>query len=203
MAAGDVAVSNTKVRAFDCNLFNGVDDYVEIPHNANQLGANLSNGFTISAWINSKSLGEGGTGRIVDKSTSSTGGSGFGLSLVTIEKLRLRINGSTEIYSNASSIILGTWQHILVQIKSNSATSFYINGNLSGSADQAVNKPISDITTTNPIRIGQRSFDTGSTFDGSIRDVKMWNRVLTTAEITADYEGSPNTLGLIHHFKLG
>jgi hypothetical protein len=34
--------------AFNYNDFDGTDDYVEVPHNAAQLGANLSNGFTIS-----------------------------------------------------------------------------------------------------------------------------------------------------------
>ena len=48
MAEGDVVVVNTNSRAFNANVFDGVDDYVEIPHNAAQLGANLSNGFTIS-----------------------------------------------------------------------------------------------------------------------------------------------------------
>ena len=36
--------------------FDGVDDFVDVPHNALQLGTNLSNGFTISAWINPKDL---------------------------------------------------------------------------------------------------------------------------------------------------
>ena len=58
MAAGDVDVRLTNVRAFAGNLFDGVDDYIEIPHDYRLLGVRLTNGFTISAWIKIKTFGE-------------------------------------------------------------------------------------------------------------------------------------------------
>ena len=79
----------------------------------------------------------------------------------------------------------------------------YLNGVQSGTANQDAIGTIADIVTTNAMRIGNRSTATDRTFDGSIRSVKMWNRVLGTGEITSDYEGIINTGGLIHYFKLG
>ena len=53
------------------------------------------------------------------------------------------------------------------------------------------------------MRIGNRSSATDRSFNGGIKDVKMWNRVLTSAEITTVYGGGTPKMGLIHHFKLG
>jgi hypothetical protein len=205
MAAGDVAVSLTQIRAFNCNVFDGVDDYVEIPHNAAQLGANLTNGFTISAWINARSYGEGGnTGMILDKSSAAGGVNGFRYCLNSAAgTIEFKLNNGTARLSAASSVIFGSWLHILVTITSGQLANHYVNGVLSGTANQDLVQTIATITTTNAMRIGNRTGATDKTFDGGIRSVKMWNRVLTATEIANDYAGLPNTTGLIHHFKLG
>jgi len=205
MAPGDVEVAFTKIRALSCNFFDGVDDYVEIPHNSAQLGANLSNGFTISAWIYPESIGEGG-GKILDKSTNTTAGSGFSFRYTATPGNNLvvfQINGGTAGTSALQCCPVGQWRHALVTISSTQRANFYVNGVLSGTADQNLVQGISAITTNNVMRIGQQSTGTASTFDGGILKVKMWNRVLTTTEIQADYEDSPPQQGLIHNFKLG
>jgi hypothetical protein len=86
-------------------------------------------------------------------------------------------------------------------IGSTGLVNFYLNGTLTGTANQQAGT-INLITTTNAMRIGNRATATDGTFDGGIREVKMWNRVLTSAEITADYMGTTNTNGLIHFFRL-
>jgi hypothetical protein len=203
MAAGDVKVGITTTRAFNANVFDSVDDYVEIPHNDAQLGANLSNGFTISAWINPKSASP--VGRIFDKSTTNVGGNGFRLFQrnTPTPALGFTINNGTQANSLDNGIIVNLWQHILVTISSAQLANFYKNGSLSGTANQDLVQTIATITTTNAPRIGNRSTATDAPFDGSIRDVKMWNRVLTSAEIAQDYAGAIISSGLIHHFKLG
>jgi hypothetical protein len=202
MVAGDVSAAITTNRGLACNVFDGVDDYVEIPHNDNQLGANLSNGFTISAWINPKGYGEGGVGNIISKNTSTTGTAGFFLRTTATTKIQFRINGGSALSSGAD-LIFGVWQHYLITVSAGQLCNFYKNGVLSNVADQDAVQTISTITTTNPLTIGNRSTATDSTFDGGIKDVKMWNRVLTTTEITEEYQNKNHTDGLIHHFKLG
>jgi hypothetical protein len=204
MAAGDVSTEIVNLNAKRCAVFDGVDDYVEIPHHESQLGSNLSDGFTISAWINPRSGGEGGvgdSGRILDKSSSTTSLDGFSFRTVPVEGiltgLRFRINGGTLATSGTSNLPLNTWQHVLLTVSSGQLANFYVNGVLSGNANQDLEEPISAITTTNAMRIGQRSEATDRTFDGRIADVKMWNRVLTTDEIAKVYGGSPVTDGLI------
>jgi len=204
MTAGDVDVRLTQNRGFNCNIFDGVDDYVEIPHNANQLGANLSNGFTISAWINPKSIGEADAGTIIDKSSGANGANGFWISSesVATPRLTIRLNNGTQRTSGNSTLSYGFWQHFLLTISSAQIASWYKNGVATGVPGDLV-QTISTITTTNAMRIGNLSTATTRTFNGGIRDVKMWNRVLTTTEIGQDYAGITPENGLIHYFKLG
>ena len=187
MAAGAVEVAVTSNNSKACANFDGVDDYVEVPHNINQLGANLSNGFTISAWIMPKSSGEGTQGTIIDK---NYGTNGFGIKLLSSPVCFFKINNSTFIKSG-SDYTFGEWTHFLITVSSTPVGNFYANGVLSGSADQAINQNISTITTTNAPRIGNVAGGTTGTFDGAIAQVKMWNKVLTADEIALDYAGSP------------
>jgi hypothetical protein len=196
MAAGDVTAVRSKASdVYSAASFDGVDDYVEIPHHASQLGENLSYGFTISTWIFVNKVGAS-TMRIVDKTTNSFGLGGFSLRLDnTTQKVGFRINADSIILSNA--INLKKWYHIIITCTPGKLGNFYINGTLSGSANQNVIQPISAITTTNALRIGNRSTAVDFPLDGCIKDVKMWNRVLTSDEIAADYAGTNITEGQI------
>jgi hypothetical protein len=203
MAAGDCDIRITKPRAFNSNVFDGVDDYIEIPHNAAQLGANLSNGFTISAWINPRSIGES-AGYILDKSSDANAANGFRFYLDGGGMaVRFTINNGTTKGSGAGTLTYGVFAHYLLTVTSAQLITFYKNGSLSGTANQDLIQAISTITTTNAMRIGNRATATDRTFDGSIRSVKMWNRVLTSTEIAQDYAGETVSSGLIHNFKLG
>jgi len=197
MAAGDITAKRTNYSDFPCNVFDGVDDYVEIPHNAAQLGANLSNGFTISAWVNPRSSGEAGVGYIISKDAGSSSQLGFRFMMSGVACLF----SITNINITSGNIFnLGNWQHILITCEANGAAVMYWNntGFKSGNTNAT-----SAITTTNAMRIGNRATATDRTFDGAIRSVKMWNRVLTTTEITEEYNGKNHQEGLIHNFKLG
>lgn len=202
MADGDVSVTDTNNRALGCNYFNGTSDYIDIPHNGAELGANLPNGFTLSAWIFPESLGEGNLGRIMDKSTNTGGDGGFYWRLLTDTKLQFRLNAGTAADSGNIANLFKIWSHVLVTISATQRCTFYINGVQTGVANINLVQGISAITTTTKMRIGNVAGGTNYTFDGGIREVKMWNRVLTQTEITADYNNIVSTNGLLHHYKL-
>jgi hypothetical protein len=202
MAAGDITAKRSKYSDFPCNVFDGVDDYVEIPHAEQQLGANLSNGFTISAWINPRSLGESNAGIILDKSENSVDAlNGFTLKCATTTRLRFRFGDGGDIYTAEGAFNLSTWFHVLISINNLGVAYHYINGTLSGVPADAGS--IASVTTTHVMRIGNPSDSTGRSFNGAIRQVKMWNRVLSTDEITEEYNGTHHKEGCIHFFKLG
>ena len=204
MAAGDVDVKITTLNGRAGAVFDGVDDFVDVTHNANQLGASLANGFTIGAWINTRGYGEGGVGEVVGKNTSGGADNGFHWAMRAANtNIEFSINGAVgKILSATGSITHRTWAHFLIIIKPDSTGTWYKNGVLSGTENQAPNGVIADITTTNDIRIGNRGASTDKSFDGTISDVQMWNRVLTQAEITAVAADKPITNGRIVNIPL-
>lgn len=175
--------------------FDGVDDYIEVAHNANQL---LTTGGTIEAWINADTTGETNTGRIVDKSISSSyGESGYACYITSTNRIAFAINNGTVRMSAMGSVVYGdgNWYHVVATWDATGLVTLYVNGVQSGtpgiSADPA------GITTTNAIRIGNRSTATDRTFDGSIDNVRIYNTVLTSFEIQKHYVKESPSYGIV------
>jgi hypothetical protein len=162
--------------------FDGVDDYIEIPHHANQL---LVNALSISAWIAADTAGET-AGRILDKSTGTSGQTGFTYDTFS-NRLEFKVNNGAGPLSASNSIPYdGTWHHCVVTVTAAGVTNFYVDGVLSGAANQA-GTALSGITGTGVMRIGNRSGGTDRTFDGKIAKLRVYSRVLTTAEVSELY----------------
>ncbi len=164
-------------------VFDGVNDRIDT-FTDNSV---FQNGFTISAWINPLSLGEGNLGRIVDKSSGSTGGDGFLFRLNTNNVIQFRINGGTTRASKSNSINLDEWQHVVVTVSEGQLANFYVNGILSGNPNQDLIQGVSTIITTNALAIGNRAIQTDKSFNGSIDNLKIYSNVLSSNEIKALY----------------
>jgi len=169
--------------------FDGVDDYVDTTLTTN---TPFLNGFTISAWINLRSLGEGASGSfgdIIDKSEGQIGQSGFSFNTDDLTagepRLNFRINAGTVLRSAVGGLSYGNWYHVLVTVNSSAIITHYINGVQSGTP--GASGALSGITTSNALRIGNRAGATDRTFDGTIDEVMIFNRVLTLKEIKRIY----------------
>lgn len=178
------------VRDFGTSLlFDGVDDYVEVPHNVNQL---VTAGLTLSAWVFILGDGESSAGAIIDKSTSTNGENGFNLRLRTTSRFRLTINGTTLETTTITAPNIKQapkWVHIVVTVEPDGTARAYVNGTqvnwTSGATAQT--QPLTDITTTNAMRFGNRSGGTDRSFNGFIDTVRIWNRALSFDEIKRLY----------------
>jgi predicted secreted protein len=164
--------------------FNGTTDYLEVPHNVNQL---LVNGFTISAWIKPTTTGEGGVGAILTKTTDINGTGGWRYALTGTSQVSMKINNGTTIATSNNAYVIndGNWYHVVVTVASDATVTHYVNGVANGTP--AASGALSGITTTNVMRIGNRSTATDQTFDGSITKVRLYARVLSAAEIIELY----------------
>jgi hypothetical protein len=107
-------------------------------------------------------------------------------------------------------IQVGEWIHI-VGIADGETTSIYKNGEFkrcdryTGTGPGPChNYPSSEWVTpmhgSTPMRIGTRDF--ASYFLGAIREVRIWNRALTAAEVIALYDSSVPQDGLVAEFLL-
>ena len=179
------APKRVKVRDMGTALrFDGVDDYVEVP-DANIPASTFQNGFTLSAWINPKTLGESSAGYIFDKSTDLNQTGGFVYGLDSNNRIRVRVNAGTGRYAATGVINLNKYQHVAATVASNGTVTHYINGVVSGTP--AATGALSGITTTNVLRIGNRSTATDRTWDGIIDEPRIWSRALTAQEISDLY----------------
>jgi prepilin-type N-terminal cleavage/methylation domain-containing protein len=85
---------------------------------------------------------------------------------------------------NYTTLPLNTWSHVVAVIDGGTSVKTYVNGVLANSVAETL--PISHYTN---FWIG-RAFDNGGRyFNGDIDDVRVYNRILSTAEITQIAEG--------------
>ncbi|MEE2671256.1 MAG: LamG-like jellyroll fold domain-containing protein [Bdellovibrionota bacterium] len=100
----------------------------------------------------------------------------------------------TGVTLNVSSVFStdNTWFHLVYLVDRDGGLKLYVNGTLAGSNSSITTGTI--LPTLNEISpCGFYSGSFGSRFNGSIDSLGIWNRLLTTEEINALYNGN-NTL---------
>ena len=166
----------------------GVDDYIALP-NFDVPGSAM----TIAAWINSSSFPTSSDQRFVSKAIGTAEQDHYWMLSQTVSgqsrlRFRLKTNGTTTtLIASSGDLPLNTWYH---------ATATYDGANmrlyLNGVAVGTIAK--SGALTTSaavPASIG-RNPDGSNLMNGVIDDVRIYNRALTPAEISAIINGAPN-----------
>jgi hypothetical protein len=165
---------------------------------------NSGHGMTVTAWIKPASAGGGGGGRIVDKDNND---GGWFLKMNGATSLQFAgdqftavgsVQGKAVTLNSTNSIVLNQWQHVAAtwdgttnaQGTNSQGIHLYVNGVLADDATSAVNgtgAPQTDAGT--PFTIGNRPVDNARNFNGSIDGVRVYNRILTQAEIQSLVNG--------------
>lgn len=126
---------------------------------------------TVTGWFKIRGWGAASTGRIVDNAR-------FGIVFVNTGKLLSSSDGYvTNAQSAADSVILNQWHHFMVTRTATGVTNFYIDGVLSGTADQPgdADGVLSAVGAT-AVYIGNRAAqDRGC--DGIIKDLRFYTEV--------------------------
>lgn len=132
---------------------------------------------SIVSLIRAESRGGGNNGRIIDVGTGNA--TSLGMSS-TNNKLYGSRNGVSFPVSANNSIPYNTWRHVVFAAGASSQTAnYYINGELSGTANQATGAP--DLDGASGLYIGNRSDNTRG-FDGDIVYLLIYDRVLSPSE---------------------
>jgi hypothetical protein len=104
----------------------------------------------------------------------------------------------TSTVSSAVNLAQGTWYHAVFTYdyvaSGTSVGKCYINGSQSGSTNSTMVGPEDDLAAD--FQVGARQYTTSRLFlTGYVDELGFWNKVLSTAEITALYNGGAgNTL---------
>jgi hypothetical protein len=169
---------------------NGSSQYVIFPDsttNSNPLWATVASQFTVSAWISI--VQTGATQGIITRDRGASTNNRF-------LQMWVAANGKPTLYlaeyngvnpiliSSATTLSTGVWYNLVVTYNAVDGARLFLNAAMVAAS---TTKPT---LTTNPAyatRIG--SLVGGAFFNGALSDVRIYNRALTAAEISAIYRG--------------
>lgn len=159
--------------------FDGTNDQVSIPHNA---AFNLTGNMTIAFWM--RKLGDPADWvRVIGKGATAV--RTFGIWEEPAAGARLYFQqydgaGNALINLWSTGTVNGNWNHVALTVDAATDTAtFYLNAAPSGSGPRtATPDPGVD---TEPVRLGHAGYHTY--FNGQLDEVRLFNRVLTLAEI--------------------
>ncbi|GAA4346825.1 hypothetical protein GCM10023185_01430 [Hymenobacter saemangeumensis] len=171
--------------------FDGIDDNVSIPHNA---AFNLTTALTIESWIRPVGTGQATQNVVCKSSNSQNTGYIFPRTDDTWNSLRIWLNrsGNWSQYTVPYAANIGTWHHVAATYDG-TTVRMYIDGvQMTPTASGAViNGPIT--TNTNPQTLGtQPGF--AENYRGDLDEVRVYNAVLSQAQIQADMYSSASAL---------
>ncbi|MDB6126065.1 MAG: Immunoglobulin I-set domain protein, partial [Pedosphaera sp.] len=160
-------------------------NYVSIPDSA-PLSFTNSLAFTLAAWVNGPVL-QTNTASIIAKGTGN-GGEQFTVD-ISGGRYRFYVRNATGTVFTATTSVgpNNTWQHLVAVVNAtNGLMNFYVNGQLAGASAA----PFSLLANTHEISVGSRQSASAAynlPFTGTIDDVRLYNRDLTSADVQALY----------------
>jgi hypothetical protein len=149
--------------------FNGIDEYVEIPH---QAALNLPPSATIEAWIKPT-----GTGL---RTILFKGAEGYGLALDENNRLRYFVDSLPANALQSTRILQSNvWQHVAVVIDGTArTTTFYVDGQPAGTFSRTnINNNLDSLF------LGKRGGSAPSFYSGQMDDVRLWTTARSSVEI--------------------
>lgn len=179
----DAGINSSSGQIGEALNLDGASDYISTNP---ATGMGLVDEVTISAWIKPDNVT--GDNKIFSNVPSGNA-DGFKLSLYSSRKIELQIgNGTGPILNRAVSggttLVNGQWYHV-VGVYSNSGD--YIRTYVNGVLDRELSTTeIMAASTTTNITIGAESYGSATNkFDGAVDDVRVYNRSLSAADISA------------------
>ena len=153
--------------------FDGVNDWVTV---ADSSSLDLTGPLTLQAWVKPDVLGSW------DTVLMKEGGSFLVYALYATGDWQVPSGWARDANAQGTQFLSTTaWSHMAYTFDG-TVSKLYINGVLVSSATMPFTLP----NTTQPLRIGGNGIWSGEFFDGLIDEVRVYNRSLSAAEVTAD-----------------
>ena len=168
-------------------LFDGSDDYVSI---ANFLGHQTNTG-TIISWAY-PSIITSGDRYLVGAGGSLTVGATRAIRIYNGYWSTVSYGSSNEDYNSIAAATLNTWQHVAF-VWNLTTVNFYLNGTLYSVTRSGMITPSS---TTFSVGCPPWSPLGSNSWNGRIANVHLYNRALSTSEISQNYEATKTRFGL-------
>ena len=171
--------------------FDGVSDYIQFTENS---GLNFSGDTTISLWVKWVDNASSFIFPIAKQGASTVRQYAFYLRNQPSNKtmtLTTDNGGGGNTQSNSTlTIALNTWTLMTVSIKSGEAnqSKFYVN-----STSETISNAHTIIGDSDkPLYLGRRGEDTSYMWDGYIGPIQIYNKSLSSSEVTQNYNALKN-----------
>ncbi|MCK4429252.1 MAG: hypothetical protein KAU95_02660, partial [Candidatus Aenigmarchaeota archaeon] len=154
-------------------------DYVDC---GNDSSLDITDAITIEAWVKPEGH-QDDYDRIVDKSSPY----GFAFDAMSDEKLRFYsfFGGSGQGFNSVGAFTIDVWNYVVVKYNGTSG-EFFINGVSAGTFTPS---PAGNLgNTIANLTIGRKSDSVSYLFNGTIDEVRIYNRALTDDEIHHHYQ---------------
>lgn len=168
----------TKGKAWSALNFDGLNDYVDCGNNET---LDPIQGATIEAWVNFGCLPSvaGHTMEIASRSGASTD---LDLQAETDNRFKFYIGPGVVVASN-TVVEIGRWYHVAATYQAYNCTRMYVNGIL----EKTTSINLARGTNPNSFSIGESLVWRGRYFNGTIDEVKVYNRPLSAEEVWSEY----------------
>ena len=193
MASGDLTATIRKFGDKPCAFFDGVDDVATLVDTSGTYGPILR---SVSFWICVKATDD----MDIIRKWNTTGNQRSWLILIVSNKIRVTqspdgTNTGTVSQNSTTSVNDGSWHHVLYTYDGTNM-KLYIDNVLEDTDAIA-----SAYAGTATLTIGS-DFGTANDFEGAIADIKIWEKELSSAERTTNYNGSLISDKLVGWWKL-
>ncbi len=188
--------------------FNGSSSYVTLPSNP----ISGTGDYSVSVWAKCDNLSAGNSGQQYITQFGSIASNGGGSVIAkwannsgSANKIYIHLGGGFVLTSHV--VVLGAWTHYTVT-QTGTSILFYVNGNL----HDTLTAPYSPNRTSGNSSIGYYNNGSHSYFGGNIQQVRVFNSVLTSSEVTQLYNETkadnsvlnfPNGAGCVAAYPLG
>lgn len=171
---------------------------------------NGGNAFTLSGYVEIDNLAPTGTATYFFNKRLNTSGPGIIAYWVPAGRLYLFFEGtggaSDRLWCRTVTGVLttGSWLHFAITYdgsKNSSGVNFYVGATLQTKDTDISNNFTTTAANTRALWVGDRENSSGY-FDGRVHRLAAWNKVLSGAEVTEDFN-LKNSPGLLAHSAVG
>ena len=196
-----------KIDTFKCwTLFDGINESITISDGV-ELSFERTDAFSFSFWTYKSNTSADG---VIAKQSSSSLRRGYYVSLDNSVNVNFRSSAASWflVKSPTNSVVINEWQHIVIAYDGSSNAAgckIYINSILQTPSILANTLSSTMVDLTVKARIGRREL--GNYYKGSIDEVAIWGKELTSSEVLEIYNlGRKNSgymgFGIISHWKM-
>jgi hypothetical protein len=180
--------------------FDGVDDYIEVPHYD---ALNLDN-YTIELWMYVEN-GTDNLSTLIGKNNNNESSYSLQISNVSEGTLRFWVFDGTgylaNMYSSAGAFVVDEWTHVAITYDNTiQLYTMYVNGDVVASYTGTSGTHASNL----PIQIGRGIGSSDYLFKGKMDEIRIWDRPLSACELNsvAYNEFNGPEFGLVAYYPI-